>query len=124
MTAREKLNSIIEINRKDLYFLKRMGVFVPFPMMINFTFIIILILIGIGINNFIRIPLILICIIPLLFRLWIKKRMKKLECPKCNKNLDYLFLGRDYNPQCDYSAFPLNIKQCPFCKFDLDGETD
>ena len=114
MTARDKFNSIITNNSKDINLLMRMWTIATIAM------IVMIILLNVNFNDFIRLPLAIACVIPFLIILRIKKRMQKLECPKCNNKLDYMFLGRDYNPQRDFTSFPKEIKQCPYCKINLD----
>ena len=124
MTTRNKFNSIIETNKKAYSSLKGA----------RFRNIILIIICAAGVvlhylhfgklYNFFLLGLIFYVLTSLFMDMKTKKEIIKLKCPKCEKELDYLLLGQDYNPQDDYTAFPVTIKQCPFCKFDFDVNTD
>jgi len=126
MTTREKLNLTIESNKIALGKIKKMSVNCTIAAIAALIILWTLDIFG-GNSTFISLikllPL-LIVLVPVIIIFRIKKSMNKLLCPKCKNDLDYLFISKDYNPKCDYTAFPPDINKCPFCKINLDDNID
>ena len=51
-----------------------------------------------------------------------------LRCPHCRKKVGYLVIDPNYSkcffPMLRLPDFPDRIKQCPFCRFDLESEPE
>jgi len=122
MTARDKLNLTIESNRKELNTIKKMGVYSTLAVFM----VLIVSYLNVYFHNdylfFIQLTLSLVFMIPFIIGYRASNARNKLVCPKCNKDLDYLFTSKDYNPKGDYTAFPVNISKCPYCSLKLDDE--
>lgn len=124
MTAREKLNQIIESNRKELSLIKKTAIYSTISL---FLIVGLTNLDALSRNPFFslfRLGILLACAIPFIIIFRAKRAMNKLLCPKCGNKLDYLLLSKDYNPNAVYTAFPANIEKCPFCSLNLDGEIE